>query len=246
MLTAYVDESGQEQDDWMFVAGYIGDDAAWKRFAPEWRKAIAPRENLHLNTFRFKKERERRTLERAGTVPKLCGLTPIVAGVRTRDYQDLITGTRAEKLLNGYVMCVYALIIQALRGIPADERLEVVFERQDVYGDKASAAMRAIVNTKIPELLTTDGTHKLADWQFVPKQKTILTQPADYLAYALLQKWRNSDPIKVSWCDPILAAHGHEGLGKIMDKSIIRQVVHMTAMLLKVQHAPDLPEGLRG
>jgi hypothetical protein len=42
MLTAYLDESGQEQDDWMFIAGFMGDDAAWQKFVPLWTKAIGP------------------------------------------------------------------------------------------------------------------------------------------------------------------------------------------------------------
>jgi hypothetical protein len=63
MLTAYVDESGQEQDDWMFIAGFCGSEDAGARVAGEWPKAIGPqRKSLHLNNLRFKHEREKRLL----------------------------------------------------------------------------------------------------------------------------------------------------------------------------------------
>jgi hypothetical protein len=50
MLTAYVDESGIDQGGWMFVSGYVGDDAAWKKASDAWKAAIAPRKHLHMKS----------------------------------------------------------------------------------------------------------------------------------------------------------------------------------------------------
>jgi hypothetical protein len=242
MLTAYVDESGQEQRDWMFVAGFVGNEDAWKMVKPEWKAAIAPRQHLHLNTLRFVKDRERKTLERAGAVPRACGLTPIIAGVRQADYLDIFEGTRTQKLLSGYVMCCIAIIINALRRIPADERLEVVFEQQTVYGERAAVAMQAIADSGISELLTKDGITKLANWRFVPKHTTLLTEPADYLAFALLQHWRNKSSRKAIWCHPILEGHDFQKTQSVMAGPVIRGILEPRKLLRLLEAARKIQE----
>lgn len=235
VLTAYVDESGQEQGNWMFVAGYVGNDEQWQRVGSEWRSAIANRQHLHLKELRWglKKEHDREMLKRAGAVPKSCGLTPILGGVRLSDYDDLIDGTREEKLLNGYICCCFAMVIQTLRGIPKDERLTIIFERQDLYWWMADIAMQVIANERsLPEMLTPDGkTPKLAAWKVVPKGSTVLTEPSDYFAYALLQNWRDKTSLKAEWCRPILEAHNYEGLGAIMKRDKIRETIQHGQML---------------
>jgi hypothetical protein len=66
VFTAYLDESGQEQDDWMFVAGFFGPDDAWKNISKPWLEAIAPRKHLHVKKQRFNKDSVRKMLERVG------------------------------------------------------------------------------------------------------------------------------------------------------------------------------------
>jgi hypothetical protein len=232
VLTAYVDESGQEQKNWMFVAGFVGDDKQWTDTADAWKVAIAPRKHLHMTRLRFKKDREKRMLERAGVVPGKCGLTPVLGGVRQSDYKDLIAGTREEKLMNGYICCCFAMVINTLRGIPPNERLEVVFERQDRYWWMTEIAMNVIASDRTnKEMLLPDGTPKLANWRSVPKGSTPLTEPADYFAHALLQAWRDKNSVKSQWCKPILNAHGGEGFGAIMRRPTIRQIIQQGQML---------------
>jgi hypothetical protein len=84
VLTAYLDESGQEQDDWMFIAGYMGDDAAWQKLPELWAKAIGPqRQHLHMKELRFTKLAVQKMLARAALVPKKmrtnsdCGWGPL-------------------------------------------------------------------------------------------------------------------------------------------------------------------------
>ncbi len=72
MITAYVDETGQEQTDWMCVAGFMGDDKAWKKFRPEWKAAIFPRQHLHMKKLRFNRDSQRKMLKRAALVSKSC------------------------------------------------------------------------------------------------------------------------------------------------------------------------------
>ena len=126
VLTAYCDETGQEQNDWMFVSGFYGNADAWKNVAQAWPQAIGPnRKNLHMANLRFKRESERKMLERAASVPDACGLVPMVGGVRTGDYLDLLQGTPDQKHVNGYVVCIWAMLFDTLRGLPDDERLEL-------------------------------------------------------------------------------------------------------------------------
>lgn len=141
MLTAYLDESGQEQDDWMFIAGYMGDDAAWRKFPELWAKAIGPqRDHLHMNSLRFSKEPVRKMLKRAAVVPKECGLIPLLAGVRLKDYADLLSQGEDAFIHAAYVMCCKAVTVIAMKSLPENERLEIVFERQDRYGWYADQA----------------------------------------------------------------------------------------------------------
>jgi len=76
-----------------------------------------------------------------------------------------------------------------------------------------------------------DGKPKLAKWGFVPKGSTVLTDPADYLAFALRELWTNPKGKKAAWCKPILKSGGGRGLGAILRRDTIRQVVATTQVI---------------
>ena len=227
MLTLYADESGQHQDEErMFVAGYMGNDDAWKKLPDLWKQAIHPRPHLHLNKVKFKRDSERQMLEKAGAVPNACGLTPVLGGIKMKGYRHLVRGTQVERALCGYALCVYAMVYNALRVVPINERLEVVLEQQDRFGIYAHAAMQVISDMgDNPEILMADGKPKLANWRFVPKDSTSLTEPADYLAYALFQLWKDQTSRRSIWCRPILDAHGGKGVGHIWTGDEAREIV---------------------
>jgi hypothetical protein len=227
VLTLYADESGQHQDDErMFVAGYMGNDEEWKKFPDLWKQAIYPRPHLHLNRVKFRHVLEKQMLEKAGIVPKTCGLTPILGGVRIKDYRDLVRGTQEERALCGYAICIYAMVYSALRVVPAYERLEVVLEQQDRYGIYAQGVMQVIADMgDSPEILMADGKPKLANWRFVPKYSTSLTEPGDYFAYALFQSWKDQTSRRSVWCKPILDAHDGHGIGHIWKRDEVRGIV---------------------
>jgi hypothetical protein len=247
VLTAYVDESGQEQKNWMFLAGFVGNDEQWRSALDAWRTAIAPRETLHMSRLRFKKDHERRMLERAGVVPRDCGLTPILGGIRQSDYEDLITGTREQKLLNGYMICCFEMVINTLRGIPKNEGLKIVFERQDRYWWMTDIALRVISSfNDYPDILLPDGTSKLANWASVPKGSTPLTEPADYFAFALLQLWRDKESVKTQWCRPILDTNNGVGWGAIMNRETVRRSIKQGQLLHLFGEARRMLEGIRG
>jgi hypothetical protein len=228
VLTAYIDESGQEQDDWMFIAGYMGTDEAWKKFPDLWAKAIGPqRQHLHMKELRFTRLAVQKMLARAALVPKKCGLIPIAAGVRLKDYADLLLEERDTLLHAAYMQCCRAVTIFAMRALPDNERLEIVFERQDRYGWLAEKEFHKIASTTDhPQLLMADGkTSKLASWRFIQKQDTVLCEPADYLAYYLLQHARNKQSVKSRWTYPIIAADPKSGAAALLNRENVRGII---------------------
>ena len=124
-------------------------------------------------------------------------------------------------------MCCRAVAIFAMRALPENERVEIVFERQDRYGWIAAQEFQRIAQTtQHPELLMPDGkTSKLASWRFIEKKDTVLCEPADYLAYALLQNTRNKNSVKSRWTYPIIAAHGNTGAAALLQREHAKGVI---------------------
>jgi len=206
MLTAYIDESGHEGKGWMFLAGWVGDCSQWKHFADEWRKGLGPqRKSLHMTDLRWNRDRTRVLLERLGPIPERCHLQGIMGGVRYGDYEDLVVGTPHAKELKGYMSCLMPMVAQTLKGIPRDERIELVFEQQNEYEPFVNMALPTftVPDRHAPYHMMPDGKPKLAKWSFVPKGTTILTDPADYLTFALREVWTDQKSKKAKWCRSI-------------------------------------------
>jgi len=239
MLIAYLDESGHETKDWMFVAGFLGDRRQWEQMSPLWTTALGQRRRLHMKGLRWKQDRTLQLLERLGPIPDKCGLKPVVGGVRVKDYEDLLSGTPAQKLLKGYIVCIYPLVINVLRAIPRNERLEIVFEEQQEYQPYTELALSAIVSLRDQRpdwFLTDDRQLKLAKWSFVPKDSTIFTQSADYFVYALRQLYQHRHSKKTEWCRPILKSGNGEGFGAVMTRKQIRQsMIYLPFMAMRAQ-----------
>jgi hypothetical protein len=225
MMTTYLDESGQTQKQGrMVVAGFAGTDEQWEAFDAAWKEAIKPKTHLHLNEFRFKKDHERRILERAGKIPEELGLMPLGASVDYSDYADLVTGNEDERVYPGYFACLQDVVINTLRGIPSGETLQIVFERQDRYSDLVDSNMRLFMAMPNDALTKAVGREKLAGWSWVEKGATPRTEAADYLAYALLQAYRDMKSTKSRWCSLILPTDG-ELYGHPLTKPMVRRIV---------------------
>jgi hypothetical protein len=224
MFTAYVDETGHELErGWTFLAGFLGNEDQWSNFVPKWRVGLGPqRKSLHMSSLRWNNDSTRRLLARLGPIPEECCLRPIMAGVRFEDYADLVSGKPYKKQLKGYLTCLHALVIQVLRVIPGDERLEMVFEEQGEYEPFANLVL-AIAAQQGPR--TSEGLPKLAKWSFVPKGSTIMTDPSDYFAFALAKIWSDPHSKKAKWCYPILNSGQGIGYGKVMQKDEIRPII---------------------
>jgi hypothetical protein len=242
MFKAYLDESGHEHRDWMFVAGYLGHEDAWReKFVPRWKQGLGPqRRFLHMNSLRWGGRSSTRTknlLDRLGPIPEGCGLIPVLGGVRYSDYEDLVDGSIHEKELKGYIACLFPLLIQVLRVVPDTERLEVVLEDQKQYKSAADQMLSTLASTRHDFFCTKDGRPKIAKWGWVPKGSTIMTDPADYLAFALRELWIDKNSKKTKWCNSILKPG--EGIGRIQRRDEIRNVVTETYMQAYFSGAPE-------
>ena len=226
MLRAYIDESGHESKDWMFLAGFLGTEDQWRDFVPRWQSALGrQRKHLHVQRLRWNQERTRDLLARLGVIPEQCKLTPIFGGVRYQDYEDLISGHPEEKALSGYISCLFPLAARVLAHIPTDERVELVFEEQNQYERFASAALSMLAQSDEPSTRTRLGEPKLAKWSFVPKGTSVMTDVADYFAFALHELWTHPCSRKTEWCETILQTGGRRGIGAILNRHQIRSIV---------------------
>jgi hypothetical protein len=228
MFRAYLDETGQESKDWVFLAGFLGKKDQWEAFTDAWKEGLGPqRKSLHMTDLRFKKEREKRLLERLAPIPLSCGLEPVLGGIKVSDDEDLFHGDSfQEKLNNGYVTALQVMIIQILRWLPRDERLELVLEQQDRYAGITNYSLQHVFSMDHELVLTSDGKPRLAKWSFVPKGSTILTDPADYFAFAMAHYARDPTSIKSQWTQPIIrSVDTVQAIGVVVDREKARFLI---------------------
>ena len=229
MYTAYLDETGQQANGWIFVAGFLGNKEQWDNFVPRWQKALGPqRKRLHMNELRWKKPATKKLLAALGPVPEACGLKAVAGGVKYSDYEDLIEGTIVEKLSEGYLWSLFPLVLNIIKYIPADEGVELILGAQAEYKERSLDFLALMAKTIVEDPIyltsrTPSGLSKLAKWGFVPPESTILLDPSDYYAYALAHYHQDPTSQRTEWCTPILdAEHGMPYIGRILSRDEIR------------------------
>ena len=219
----------------MVLAGFAGTEEQWTKFDPAWKEAIKPLEHLHMRELRFRKDRHRAMLERAGKIPQQVGLMALAVSVDFADYADLIKGTEDEYLYAGYIACLQPMIVNLLRGLPPGETVRVMFERQDVYSDLADMAIKGLMQIRYSEFFLPDGTSKLAGWGWVEKNETPRIEASDYFAFSLLQQFRDAASLKARLCSPVLPSDG-EAYGVPIDQDLARQII-IGSQVLRVARA---------
>ena len=218
MLTAYLDESAHETED-VIVAGFLGNDEQWIQCAERWREGLGKRKFLHMKDLRFKKPRVRELLGRLGPIPHECGLRALLATVPVNSYYDLVSDTPAERLTKGYYFCLITIFDAIVKNTPKDESVKFVFEAQNEY---EILSRRFFDDNK--HHLTSAREPKFNSIEFIPKDSSILTQPADYLAFSILQVFRDPKSLKSKWCEPI-RRNTQSAFGIVHDGKGLRDVV---------------------
>jgi hypothetical protein len=232
VLTAYLDESGQESNDYVFIAGFLGNDDQWKQCASDWKIGLGKRNGLHMKKLRWAYPKKiEPLLNRLGPIPYNCHLRPLLGGVRVSHYDDLVAGDIKRKIMAGYMAALYPLVIQMLKVVPSNERVEIIFEAQTTYEPFVNIMLENLSKCD-PQYLTAGGIPKLANWKFVPKNSTVLTQPADYLAYAVTQAYRDENSQKAKLCAPIFP---EKAIGQVMTRSEVRHIIQLTLNLATLE-----------
>ncbi len=202
VLTAYLDESSGQGDGFYVIGGYLGDKEAWTHLVREWRDGLGDRQGLHLKNLRLGSngDRHKLLLETLGAKPRMCGLIPVRGSVRTSDYLHLTHGTAARVGMEGYALALWPTVSKVLDTVPPDERVELIFAEQVHYAGMREAVLSTIAS--LGEYRNSSGLSKLAKWSSMPM--SMILEPSDYLAYALLQ--RDIDPCseKARLTSPIL------------------------------------------
>ena len=212
MLTAYLDETGHEGKDLVILAGFLGTAEQWEKCETDWRAGLGRRKHLHMAKLRWSRpERLRPLLSTLGPIPHAAGLQAVYSAVKVADYEDLVDGTLMQKLWKGYYITLLGVIDVIAKHSPEDETIKLVLEAQDTYEVAARSIFRGTHHYRTPA-----GRQKFVSIEFLEKGESLLAEPADYLAYAQLQQYRDAKSIKSELCAPIL---------EIRDTALARDMV---------------------
>ncbi|HEY2461597.1 MAG TPA: hypothetical protein VGI16_12355 [Candidatus Acidoferrum sp.] len=196
MLTAYIDESSHEAGT-VVLAGFIGTKEQWESFIPLWKNALGQRKRLHTRRLRWKQPATKSLLERLAPIPFKCGLRPVYASVTDSDFSDLLETDLEKWIHKTYILAVLPMLLLIINNIPENETIRFVFDQQLQYENFVRLIFLYLERYK-----TADGRSKLADVEFV--YRSPLTEPGDYLAFAITQIRRDSHSQKADWCAPIV------------------------------------------
>jgi hypothetical protein len=203
MITAYLDESEHsDASKYTVVAGFRGKKKQWESLVSAWKEALGARKHLHMGELRWNdskaEKRVRPLLGKLGPIPYECGLIPVFGAVKTADYFDLIRDDPQLSQFGGYLLSISHVFTTLLETIPAHERIKIVCEAQETYESFVHEVFAAFQKTAANE-----GYAQLVSIDFVPKGFTSMTEPGDYLAFAIAKEFSELGGKKELWSRPI-------------------------------------------
>ena len=222
MLTAYLDECGHEKPGIVTIAGFLGNKECWDEFTPKWVEGLGKRKSLHMHSLRWNHPRTERLLDRLGPIPFQCGLIPVTTAVNVADYYDIVAGHKLASLLKGYYVALMLTLIELDKAV-SDDSIKVVLDGQDTYEPKVKYILKATENWR-----TSAGERKILSVEYVARGVTHLTEPADYLCYALHQKFQYPGSLKARLTSPILENHT-VAVGNVLTRRAARHTVQLAA-----------------
>lgn len=203
LITAYLDESQQESlTGHVVVAGFCGTEDQWKKFVTAWQKEVGEKSALHMKQLRwnhrYAEKRVRDKLARLAPIPYECGLLPAIGAAKVSDYIDLIEKeSEMDKKIKGYTLCLAAIFALFMERYPGHEKIAFVCEAQEKYEPLADGLLKAFRTAGGPQ-------HPyLVSVKYVRKNETPLTQPSDFLAFAIGKHLDEYGSKKDVWCRPI-------------------------------------------
>ena len=209
MIYGYFDESREQDEGYVVVAGFIGNKRSWKNYVRLWNDVLQG-QALHMKALRLGGDKAERRwkdrLERLGAIPKQVGLRPFVGSVRTKDYKHLIEGTSAELVLSGYGIALLAMLGAIFASDLPPHRIELLFEEQIEHAVNRERAISFFRDSH--DLTNRHGLSRIAKSSSI--QKSMILEASDYLSYAVLYQLIDPDSQKARLTSPILRAYGEK------------------------------------
>jgi hypothetical protein len=188
----YSDDSGHPDDQpFLVVAGYVGSEAQWLAFEPQWKEALARHgleDGIHMTDFMRKHRRmkvRKPILDDLETIVRANGLVPVSGAVEIASYKKVNDQFAVEEILGTpYAMAMRAMAISVNKwkeeNFKDGDNLLVFAERGTKHrGDMA-------------EILKRDG---LPEPVMVPKSLAMV-QPADVLGWELFRFLKETQRVR--------------------------------------------------
>jgi hypothetical protein len=224
MLTAYLSKSDPStSSQYVAVAGFYGRDDQWNALSRDWRQALGRRKSLRMKTLRIdsKSQRAKYLLDALAPIPERQGLKPLCSLVRVADYVDLIKdGTQATTALAGYLTCLSTILIALNRAVPRHESIKVVCEIQRDHETEALRMFRVITRG-----MADPAKPYFSGIEFIQKDSSVFTQPADFLAVAARRWHEDKKSVASTICRPILG--NRAALGYEISRPLARDIVNL-------------------
>jgi hypothetical protein len=207
-VTAYLDESQHTDPRHAVVAGFCGDCEQWKGLISDWRPALGKKKALHMSELRWNgtagERRIKPLLERLGPIPLKNRLFPVYGAVKVSDYADLLKGKpEFEKKVCGYIVCLSVVLAKLNQRVVGHAKIKIVCERQDQYEPLARALFESFGN-----IVGKDPRNPyFSSIEYIDKDSCMLTQPADFLSFAMGKYLDERGSRKDLWCRPIFNGH---------------------------------------
>jgi hypothetical protein len=234
---AYLDETGiHDPANSCIVAGYLGTEEQWNSFDPKWQQGLGKRKALHMKDLRWGKKTNKisRLLSTLGPIPDECGLERLCGIVTGKDYEDMVPNNRILRLVaSPYMMAMQPLIFKTMLHVPPDETVLFTFERQDRYSPLAHLPEKFYGD----QFKTKDGISRVVI-AYVPKDFTARMQPADYLAYEMVQCDIDGDSERAKAGASILG--NGVNIGARMSREEMRRIVVTAQKMVLAMYGPEV------
>jgi hypothetical protein len=229
-ISAYLDESQvTATTEHVVVAGFYGENTDWESFKDEWRDSLKrrAREHLHMKELRWThRNAERRTkslLAQLGPLPYKFKLKPIYGATKISHFADMLKSEIDKEVFSGYIVCLSSILAKLCVSLPSHATLRVICEEQKVYQELARKLFHLVAKwmSKKPENPWLD------EFGTVQKASTCMTEPSDYLAFAIGKYLDEKDSKKDLWCRPVFNGIDPKKIVKVFHREQAREATRI-------------------
>lgn len=237
-VSVYVDESQHVGAGHVVVSGFCGVEEQWRAFAPAWKIALGKKRGLHMKELRWNgrgaEKRVRDWLATLGAIPHHYGLKPIYGAIETSDYSDILAGeSELQKKLCGYLVCLSVIFACLTTRLPGHAKIKIICERQRCYESLA----RALFESYSTMVAKDPRNPFFSGIEFIPKNYSALTQPADFLSFAMTKFLDQRGTRKDAWCRPIFGGIRPDKIdGRCYDRKRARWIISSMKRNIKTGH----------